>query len=174
MRALRLPTGASADAYCVRPRRPRDPPVFVSAILWMTLPEGVEAPPGPGVGCRSPAVPAHFTWTPMGSLRSPGDPSCVSAPLLDPGRTGVPLPWRSHRCCPRVGKNEGFGRYEFRGSFTQLQHLLSYASRFALPLTRKAGFRLAGWPLPGGRRTLWTTSIGFRSHDHDHPPILAS
>jgi hypothetical protein len=159
MRALRLPTGASADAYCVRPRRPRDPPVFVSAILWMTLPEGVEAPPGPGVGCRSPAVPAHFTWTPMGSLRSPGDPSCVSAPLLDPGRTGVPLPWRSHRCCPRAGKNEGFGRYEFRGSFTQLQHLLSYASRFAL----RVAAHTQGW-LPAG----WLAFTGRASNPLDH------
>jgi hypothetical protein len=32
----------------------------------------------------------------------------------------------------------------FRGSLTQLQHLLTYASRFVLPLTRKARFRLAG------------------------------
>jgi hypothetical protein len=47
-----------------------------------------------------------------------------------------------------------------------------YASRFVLPLTRKAGFRLAGWPLPGGRRTLWITTKGFRSHGH--PPLLSS
>ena len=40
---------------------------------------------------------------------------------------------------------------------------LSYASHFVLPLTRKAGFRPAGWPLPGGRRTLWIASKGFRS-----------
>jgi hypothetical protein len=46
------------------------------------------------------------------------------------------------------------------------------ATRFVLPLTRKAGFRLAGWPLPRGCRTLWTTTKGFRSHDL--PPFLAS
>jgi hypothetical protein len=51
----------------------------------------------------------------------------------------------------------------FRGSLTQLRHLLSYASRFVLPLARKARFRLAGWPLPGGRRTLWTAARGFSS-----------
>jgi len=50
---------------------------------------------------------------------------------------------------PACYHNEGFGRCGFRGSLTQLQHLLSYASRFVLPFTRKAGFRLAGWPLPG-------------------------
>src|SRR5215467_10066281 len=66
--------------------------------------------------------------------------------------------------------DEGFGRWAFRGSITQRQHLLSYASRFVLPLTCKAGFRLAGWPLPGGCRTLWTAAKGFRSHDH--PPLL--
>jgi saccharopine dehydrogenase-like NADP-dependent oxidoreductase len=32
--------------------------------------------------------------------------------------------------------------------------------------------RLAGWPLPGGRRTLWITTKGFRSHGH--PPFLSS
>ncbi len=32
----------------------------------------------------------------------------------------------------------------FRGSLTQLRHKLTYASRFVLPLTRKARFRLAG------------------------------
>ena len=38
------------------------------------------------------------------------------------------------------------------------------ATRFVLPLTRKVGFRPAGWPLPGGCRTLWTTTKGFRSY----------
>src|ERR1700730_4554799 len=33
----------------------------------------------------------------------------------------------------------------------------------------KARFRLAGSPLPGGRRTLWIAMKGFRSH---HPPSL--
>src|SRR5207247_2247337 len=34
----------------------------------------------------------------------------------------------------------------------------------------KARFRLAGSPLPGGRRTLWTATKGFRSKSH--PPLL--
>jgi hypothetical protein len=174
MKALRLPTCASTVTYFVRFRRPRDPPVFVSAspdLAQRSWRNGgfLQAR---ALGCRSPVVPAHFTWTPIGSLRYPGDPSCASAPLLDPGRTNVPLPWRSHRCCPRFEDNEGFGRGGFRGSLTQLKHLLSYASRFVSPLTRKAGFRLAGWPLPRGCRTLWTTTKGFRSHDL--PPFLAS
>jgi hypothetical protein len=33
-----------------------------------------------------------FTWTRVGPLRFPDDPSCASAPFQDPGRTGEPLP----------------------------------------------------------------------------------
>src|SRR5215831_11168322 len=73
---------------------------------------------------------------------------------------------------PAYLNNEGFGRCAFRGSLTQPQHLLSYASRFALPLARKAGFRLAGWPLPGGRRTLWTATKGFRLWSSSSPVLL--
>jgi hypothetical protein len=128
--------------------------------------------PGPGTGCRPPAVPAISRgrkWDisglqvihPVPLLRSwtPVEPMC---PCLGGHIDAAPACYH----------NEGFGRCGFRGSLTQLRHLLSYASRFVLPLTRKAGFRLAGWPLPGGCRTLWITSKGFRSHSH--PPFLSS
>src|SRR5215472_7137050 len=93
-----------------------------SSLRWLGISDLIAEPEGPSFISRT------VTQPPCGpALLVTQDPSCVSAPLLDPGRTDVPLPWRSHRCCPRVGKNEGFGRYEFRGSFTQLQHLLSYA-----------------------------------------------
>jgi len=59
------------------------------------------------------------------------------------------------------------------GANPQLRHLLPYASRFALPLARKARFRPAGSPLPGGSRTLWIAAKGFSSFD-DHPPFLLS
>jgi hypothetical protein len=169
MKALRLPACASTVAYFVRFHRPRDPPAFVFAVALL---KGWRPPPGLGTWVPAARSSGYFTWTQAGPLRSPGDPSCTFAPLLDPGRTDVPLPWRSHRCCPRVEHNEGFGRCKFRGSLTQLRYLLSYASRFALPLTRKAGFRLAGWPLPGGRRTLWIATKGFSSHEHS--PFLSS
>ena len=169
MKALRLPTGASTAAYFFRFRRPRDPPVFC---VRRGAPGGLEDPSQPGhLGAGRPQC-RLLTWTPIGSLRYPGDPSCAFAPLLDPGRTDVPLPWRSHRCCPRLIKQRRLRAMRISGSITQLQHLLSYASRFVLPLTRKAGFRLAGWPLPGGCRTLWTTVRGFSLHGH--PPLLAS
>jgi hypothetical protein len=59
------------------------------------------------------------------------------------------------------------------GANPQLRHSLPYASRVTLPHTCKARFRLAGWPLPGGIRTLWTATKGFSSFD-DHPPFLLS
>jgi hypothetical protein len=171
MKALRLPTGASADAYCVRPRRPRDPPVICVRHPVDDAPEGVEAPPGPGVGCRSPAVPAHFTWTPMGSPRSPGDPSCVFAPLLDPGRTGVPLPWRSHRCCPRVGKNEGFDDTNF-GAHSRSFNTCSPTLRVSCCHSRA---RLAsGWLAGLYREGVEPSGPHRKVSDHAHPPFLSS
>src|SRR6266511_749103 len=58
------------------------------------------------------------------------------------------------------------------GANTQLRHLLPYASRVALPHTCKARFRLVGWPLPGGRRTLWTAARGFSSCRSSSSPAL--
>src|SRR5262245_37354851 len=42
------------------------------------------------------------------ALRFPGDPSCASAPVYDPGRTDAPSPGRSHRCCPCQQEGKGF------------------------------------------------------------------
>src|SRR5215472_18492450 len=106
MKALRLPTGASAVAYFVHFRRPRDPScvcVRHCARGAVALLEGRRSPPGPGSWMPATRSSGSLTWTPMGSLRSPGDPSRVFAPLLDPGRTDVPLPWRSHRTAPTSG-----------------------------------------------------------------------
>jgi hypothetical protein len=78
-----------------------------------------------------------------------GDPSLAFAAFLDPGRVDVSSPWRPHRCCPRDSDGEGLGHWLISGLTAQLRHLLSYASRFALPLTRKARFRLAGSAFTG-------------------------
>jgi hypothetical protein len=55
MKALRLPTCASAVTYFVRFRRPHGPSCFVSAVALL---EGRRSPPGPGFGCRLPVFPA--------------------------------------------------------------------------------------------------------------------
>src|SRR5215470_8666377 len=155
MKALRLPTCASAVAYFVRFRRPRDPPVFLSAVALL---KELEVPSWPGRwGPRSPVVPALFTWTLVGSLRSPGDPSCAFAPLSDPGRTDVPLPWRSHRCCPRFVRQRRLRTIGISG----LNHAASAPAllRFALRVAAHA----QGW-LPAG----WLAFTGRVSNPLDH------
>lgn len=58
----------------------------------------------------------------------------------------------------------------FRGSITRLQHLLPTLQEWCCHHPCKARFRPAGLPLPGGSRTLWITTKGFRSHSR--PPLL--
>ena len=65
-------------------------------------PGALIVPDAPGSG--------FLTRIRMGSLRSSGDPSRASAPFQDPGRSDVPSPYRSRRCCPRWMDGEGFGQ----------------------------------------------------------------
>jgi hypothetical protein len=91
------------------------------------------------------------------SLRSPGDPSCAFAPLLDPGRTDVPSPWRSHRCCPRFVRQRRLRTMRISG----LTHAAS------APALLRFAFRVAthaqGW-LPAG----WLAFTGRASNPLDH------
>src|SRR5215467_10468140 len=91
------------------------------------------------------------------SLRSPGDPSCAFAPLLDPGRTDVTLPWRSHRCCPRLSQQRRLRTMSISG----LTHAASAPAvlRFAFRISTHA----QGW-LPAG----WLASTGRVSNPLDH------
>jgi len=113
------------------------------------------------------------TWTRMGSLRSPGDPSRASAPLLDPGRTDVASPSRSHRCCPRFAHNEGFGNWHFGA------HSRSFGTRW--PTLRvsccHSRARLASGWLAGLCREGVVPSGPLRevsARVHVHPPLLSS
>src|SRR5215472_10681319 len=68
MKALRLPTCASASTYLFRCRRPRDPPVFVFAVALL---KGGRPPSGLGsLGTGSPWF-RLFHVDAKGSLRSP-------------------------------------------------------------------------------------------------------
>jgi hypothetical protein len=119
----------------------------------------VEAPSRPGHGVPAARSSGYLGWTQVGSLRSPGDPSCAFAPLLDPGRTDVPSPWRSHRWCPRFVRQ--------RRLRTMWISVLTHAALGTCsPTLRAQGWLPAGWPLPGGHRTLWITTKGFRSCGH--------
>ena len=108
-------------------------------------------------------------WTRAGSHRFPGDPSYAFALLQDPGRAGKISPWRSCRCCPRATQAEGPNGYII-SRLTQGFSIrcLRFTSDVAAAHARLAsGWRAA--PLPGGGRTLWIASKGFRLH-----PILLS
>ena len=154
MKALRLPTRVSAVTYFVRFHRPRDPPVFVSAVALL---EELEVFSWPGRWVPVARSAGRFTWTPVGYLRSPGDPSCAFAPLLDPGRTDVPLPWRSHRYCPRFVRQRRLRTMRISG----LTHAAS------APALLRFAFRVAthaqGW-LPAG----WLAFTGRASNPLDH------
>src|SRR5262249_48640614 len=146
------------------------PPTRSSCFVFaVALREGWR--PRPGLWVPAARSSGYFTWTPVGSLRSPGDPFCAFAPLLDPGRTDVPLPWRSHRCCPRLLSQRRLRTMRISGlaHAASAPALLRFAFRVAI---HAQGRLLAGWPLPGGCQTLWITTKGLKSHGH--PPFLSS
>ena len=131
--------------------------VILLLCVRRSAPGGVEAPSRPGHWEPDARSSGCFTWTPVGSLRSPGDPSCAFAPLLDPGRTDVPLPWRSHRCCPRLLSQRRLRTMRISG----LTHAAS------APALLRFAFRVAthaqGW-LPAG----WLAFTGRASNPLDH------
>ena len=144
---------------------------FVSAAA---LPEGRRSLPSQGLAVPVAQLPGSRPWTRMGSLRSSGDPSRAFAPFLDPGRIGVPSPWRSRRCCPRFTHSEGFGRWLISG-------LTGAASA---PAVLRFAFRVAAHTqgsLPAGRLGLCREGVepsGSRrevsARVDDHPPLLLS
>src|ERR1700746_1991360 len=127
--------------------------------------------PGAAEDCREPGPvvqPASrfrhaCTWTRVGSLRLPGDPSRPFALFFQtPAEPIRPRLYRPHRCCPRSQHAEGF-------SAILISRLTQGFGTCCPPYTGSAAAahaRLAsGWraaPLPGGGRTLWITSKGFR------------
>src|ERR1700674_5765831 len=106
MRALRLPTRASAVAYLVRSRRPRLPPVWCPPQLSR---KAAAASRARALRYRLPKFPALVRGREWDLLRSSGGPSRAFAAFLDPGRVDVSSPWRPHRCCPRDPDGEGLG-----------------------------------------------------------------
>jgi hypothetical protein len=101
-----------------------------------------------------------------GSHRFPGDPSYAFALLQDPGRADKISPWRSCRCCPRSTQAEGPSGY----IISRLTQSFSIRClRFTSGVTASRARLTSDWraaPLPGGGRTLWIASKGFRLHLH--------
>ena len=160
--------GATTSHSCIRSRLlvrfrgPRDLRLFVFALA---LPEGSETLPGRGLLlCRLPLIRLARAWTPMGSLRSSGDPSRAFAPLHDPGRTDMTSPISSLiSVLPPLDGRRRLRRFLISGltrSFSTRCHTL-HACRCRIRA------RLAsGWParpLPRGSRTLWIAKRGFSS-----------
>ena len=113
-------------------------------------------------------------WTRAGSRRFPGDPSYAFALLQDPGRAGKISPWRSSRCCPRATQAEGLNGY----IISRLAQGFSFRClRFASDVGASRARLASGWraaPLPGGSRTLWIASKGFRLHPSSFPGLRLS
>src|SRR5271156_1130111 len=152
---------------------PRAPPVFVFAVALLTSPE--EARQARNIWSAGVPIPgmAH-PWARAGSHRFPGDPSHAFALLQDPGRAGKISPWRSCRCCPRSTQTEGLsGHIISRLTQGFSIRCLRFTSDVTATHARLASGRRAA-PLPGGRRTLWITSKGFRLHPFSFPGLLLS
>ena len=151
-------------------------PTLISSVrvsqLALAFLEGRRVPSGPGsMFNRRPDCRFALTWTCAGSPRFPGDPSCASGPLSDPGRTDDPSPIDGLvDAAPTLPTARASAVDEFRGSITRLWHLLPTLHEWCCHHPCKARFRLAGSPLLGGSRTLWITTKGFRSHSR--PPLL--
>ena len=71
---------------------------------------------------------------------------------------------------PPLVRQRRLQRINHIGAIARLQHLLPTLQEWCCHHPCKARFRLAGSPFPGGSRTLWITTKGFRSHSR--PPLL--
>jgi hypothetical protein len=109
------------------------------------LPDGWRPRLGPGslFDRRSPCRCAP-AWTRVGSLRFPGDPSCASAPVYDPGRTDDPSPMAVSPVLPLPARRQRLQRDVNIGATAGLQHLLSTLHEWCCHHPCKTRFRLAG------------------------------
>src|SRR6516225_3214907 len=97
----------------------------------------------------------------MGALRLLSDPPCAFAPVRDPGRTDGPSPVTVPPVLPLLHRKQRLRRDFYIEATAGLKHLLSTLhERLPSPMQD-----LAGWPLPGGRRTLWAD----RGRDAGYP-----
>jgi hypothetical protein len=147
----------------VRFQGPHAPP---SSCSHEALPRQRRTAIGPGtIGQPASLFPANCTWARAGSLRFPGDPSCIFALFLQtPAEPTRPRHYRPCRCCPRSQHSEGFSTIMISGLPQGFDACcLRFTSGVAATHARLAsGWRAA--PLPGGGRTLWIASKGFDLH----------
>ena len=153
----------------LRFRGPRDPPRFVFRSLRSRKAEGCF----PGRGHCSTGDPIAGVL-PHGRERDlPGFQAIRPVPLprsATPAEPTIPRLFDGLvDAAPTLPTVRASALNEFRGSITRLWHLLPTLQDWCCHHPCKARFRLAGWPLPGGCRTLWIAKKGFRFRSH--PPF---
>ena len=146
MKALRLPVRASTVAYWFASTAHA---ILLHSCLAAALPDARRSRPGQGLCWYRPPF-LRFAargreWdlsglqaihpVPLLRSRTPVEPTCPR----HHGRVGA---------APAIRTAKASAMADF-GANPQLRHLLSYASRFALPHTCKACFRLAGSAFAG-------------------------
>ncbi len=108
-------------------------------------------------------------WARAGHHRFPGNPSHALALLHDPGRADKTSPLTVSSMLPPGTEN----RRPQRVIISRLTQGFSIRClRFKSGVAAAPARLASGWlaaPLPGGGRTLWTASKGFRLHRH--PPF---
>ena len=107
---LRLPTPHTRSLICFASGPHAVPPLFVLAST--ALPGGWRTRLGPGsLFSRQSLFPGSLVaWTCMGAPRFPGDPSCTSAPFLDPGRASGPSPMAVPLVLPLLSREQRLQR----------------------------------------------------------------
>jgi hypothetical protein len=173
MRALRLPARASGSLILFGCRFHA---LLHSFVLAEALLGRVEDASQAWNNCSSgvPFSGLPRPWTRAGSHRFPGDPSHTFVLLQDPGRAGETSPLAVSSVLPPDPKNRRPQREENIEANVGLQYPLSTLhERRRRPHARLAsGWRAA--PLPGGCRTLWIASKGFRLHPSSFPGFILS
>jgi hypothetical protein len=168
MKALRLPAHASPVTYLFRFRAPRYPPSFVS--------RGLRSQKGGG---RLPGQDHCSAGDPISGVPSRGRERDLSGsqatrpvPLPrsgTPAEPTFPSPIVVSSMLPPRRRRRRLQRDVNIGATARLQHLLSTLHERCCHRPCKTRFRLAGWPLPGGSRTLWIALKGFRASTFSFP-----
>ena len=167
MKTLRLPARAPGSLW-IRFQAPRVPP-FVRARRSAPTERGGRSA---GLGVWSAGVPLSgvlHPWARAGHHRFPGNPSYALALLQDPGRADKTSPLTASSILP-PGTEHRRPQRIIISRLTQgfsIRCLRFKSGVAAAPAKLASGWRAA--PLPGGGRTLWTASKGFRLHRH--PPF---
>jgi len=123
-----------------------------------------EAPPRARIIVQ-PAIPIAGALTRGREWDLSGSQAIHPVPLprsRTPAGPTSPRQWRSRRCCPCSFESKGSSVTTISRLTAGLWHLLSTLHERCCHRPCKTRFRPAGWPLPGGRRTLWTAMKGFR------------